>query len=409
MKIIWVTPQLPSLRSGGQVRQYNLIRYLSKHHKVVILSLKQPGEEQDIEVLQDLGIEVFTEQYTIPAIRGIWINRIKSWLQLLGDPKPQFASVYPIAYLEEKFKYILRVSHPDIIYIELLFAAPLSKLAGNIIWILDEQNVESLNLERQLATEGRIFRRIWGKIESYKLGKWETYWVKSATACTVVSKDDLIRIKRMAPEVPITVIPNGVDTTLFSSSLEKGSSRQDMVFFGTLGYAPNRDALLYFCREILPLIHNKFPELRLNVIGPHAPTEIKELHHLQGINVLGYVDDIRPYLLNAAVCLVPLRSGGGTRLKILEAMAAGVPVVSTTIGAEGLDVLDRKNILLADSPKAFATAIFQLLENPDLAAQISEQARNLVETKYDWKIIGQQLEEFYRQVLLKKNKISIQL
>ncbi len=395
MRILWVTPQLPSRRTGGQVRQYYLLRYLCQRHQVTVLSLVQPAETGEVRPLHDLGIEVIPVPFAPPSPLGGWRNRMRSWSQLLFDPWPCYARTYPLEGLRKRLRDVLRESPPDILDLEHLFSAPLGNATGGRPWALVEYNIESRRTERQVRQAATPARRLAGWIEMQKIRRWERLWARRATVCIAVSEADADELRAMAPDTPVFIVPNGVDTAHFAPPKENPGQRAGLLFFGNLGYSPNADAVAYFCREIFPLIRLHFPEVTLSIVGPNAPQEVVTLGELPGIHYVGFVEDIRPYLWSAFICVVPLRVGGGTRLKILEAMAAECPVVSTPIGAEGLDLLNERDLLIAETPSAFASRVLDLLRHPDRCRDLAEQGRKTVAGRYDWRVIAPCLEEAY--------------
>ncbi len=190
MKVLWVTPQLPSRRTAGQVRQYYLLKYLCQRHQVKVLSLVQPTETGDIRPLQDLGIEVIPVPFTPSLPSGGWRNRIRSWGQLLFDPWPHYARTYPLEGLRRRLSDVLRELSPDILQLEHLFMAPLGNATDGRPWVLAEQNVESRKAERQARQATTLPRRLAGWIETQKVRRWERLWVRRAPVCIAVSEAD---------------------------------------------------------------------------------------------------------------------------------------------------------------------------------------------------------------------------
>ncbi|GAJ23971.1 unnamed protein product, partial [marine sediment metagenome] len=192
-------------------------------------------------------------------------------------------------------------------------------------------------------------------------------------------------VHAVAPESKVAVIPNGVDIRYFESSAEAKSMERPeaLLFIGSMAYAPNQDAVFFFHREVWPLLEANFPDLKWWIVGRDPSAEVQSLASTN-IRVTSWVEDVRPYMAASQAMVVPLRSGGGSRLKILEAMAARLPVVSTTIGAEGLSVSDGKDILLADESRQFADTVTRLFQEPSLAQRMRTNGRHLVEARYDW-------------------------
>jgi glycosyltransferase involved in cell wall biosynthesis len=202
-----------------------------------------------------------------------------------------------------------------------------------------------------------------------------------------------------APQARTAVVPNGVDLDFFRAGATPAvRAPTTLLFFGAIDYHPNTDAMLFFAREVMPLLRSRVPRVRLCIVGRRPPEAVTALRG-PDVEVAGAVEDVRPYLERAAVVIVPLRLGGGTRLKILEALAMGKAVVSTTLGAEGLDVVPDRDLLLADDPATFAAQIRRLLDDPELAARIGAAGRRVVEARYGWGASVERLSAFYGEVL----------
>jgi glycosyltransferase involved in cell wall biosynthesis len=227
---------------------------------------------------------------------------------------------------------------------------------------------------------------------------WEPKMALLCDKSIVVSDIDKILLKSLEPMLDISVVPNGVDTKGYLPYPldERG---ENILIVGSMDYEPNADAVKYFCNQIFPYIKEKIPECTLTIVGKNPPVEILRLDADPRIMVKANVEDVRPYYKEALISAVPLRSGGGTRLKILESMALGTPVVSTSIGCEGLEVKNGCHILIADEAEDFANKICNLMTSSMLWHDISRRARELVEEKYDWAGITKGLESIYEELL----------
>jgi len=212
--------------------------------------------------------------------------------------------------------------------------------------------------------------------------------------CLVVSPDEARLLKKAVPAAKLSIIENGVDCANLRP-LPPALNSSQLLFVGVMAYPPNADAVVHFCKSILPLIRRAIPEVRLTVVGHAPPMEVQTLASSGEVSVTGFVNDPIPYYAGASVCVVPLRAGGGTRLKILEAMALGRPVVTTSIGCEGLDVTDGEHLLIGDTAADFAQQVVRLLSEQELRNRIVVAARSLVEKRYDWTIIADKLARAY--------------
>jgi polysaccharide biosynthesis protein PslH len=229
--------------------------------------------------------------------------------------------------------------------------------------------------------------------------------ISSFDRSLAMSEPDSEHLRKLAPDAVIEVVPNGVDVDYFSAMREArskrwhGSKEPVVLFTGNLTYPPNIDAIIYFSREVWPEIRKRLPGARFVAVGlGPPPLQLRSLTHGTGIELHPSVPDVRPFFAQAAAAVVPIRFGSGTRLKILEAMAAGVPVVSTSIGAEGLDVRDNHNLLLADSPADFADAVLKLLLDGPLMERVTDAGYHTVREVYDWKIIGRDFGAMLQQM-----------
>jgi sugar transferase (PEP-CTERM/EpsH1 system associated) len=261
--------------------------------------------------------------------------------------------------------------------------------------ILFTHNVEAEIWRRHAETEQRPVRK-WLYSQQWKrMLRFEGRTVARFDRVLAVSDVDRETLQRLYPRelgAPVSVIPTGVDTKYFAPHPEDPAGRRRLVFTGSMDWLPNADGVLYFCREILPRIREAEPEVTFTIVGRSPTPDVRRLAEDHGIEVTGRVEDVRPYLARSAVYVVPLRIGGGTRLKIFEAMSAGRAVVSTTIGAEGLPAEHGRHLHLADSPQSFADSVVTLLRDGDARRRIEREARALVTERYDWAAAAVHLE-----------------
>jgi glycosyltransferase involved in cell wall biosynthesis len=231
--------------------------------------------------------------------------------------------------------------------------------------------------------------------------RFEEETIRRFEGVLAVSEADRETFTRLYPGAaahPIHVVPTGVDTAFFapdSDAPEAASpaGSKTLIFTGSMDWLPNEDAMLFFCRDVLPLVRAEESDVKLSIVGRAPTPAVKRLAAEHGVTVTGRVDDVRPYMREAAVYIVPLRIGGGTRLKIFEAMAMAKAVVSTTVGAEGLPVTGGEHLLLADEPRGFARAVVRLLRDLEKRRSVEQAARQLVVAKYDWSVVAGDLEE----------------
>jgi len=253
-----------------------------------------------------------------------------------------------------------------------------------------DQSERISHIERNLISSLRTW------IFARQLFKWEPSYAQKFDRCFVVSETERKTLLSRNSRLKVDVVPNGTDTKEYQP-LELNHGSRALLFIGSMSYAPCVDGAVYFCNQILPYIRKEFRDIQVWIVGADPSPDVIRLAD-KDTHITGYVEDVIPYYQRSKVCVVPLRAGGGTRLKILEAMALGRPVVSTTIGCEGLDVVDGQHLLIADEPEQFAKHTIRLLTDTALYGRIAGQARELVAKKYDWDVIAEQSLEAFNEL-----------
>jgi glycosyltransferase involved in cell wall biosynthesis len=265
--------------------------------------------------------------------------------------------------------------------------------------ILGFFDANSSRFSRISKIQSNPYRKIRNRLFSIMVDRWESKTAQRFDSLEVVSELDRKMLHHLNPRIRIDVIPNGVDTNLYQP-LPRQVETPTLLFIGKMDYFPCTDAVLFFSKEIFPLVQRGLPRTKLLIVGDNPPPEILQLES-ESTHVTGRVKDILPYYQRSSVCVVPLRAAGGTRLKILEAMALGRPVVSTSIGCEGLDIINEEHLLVADTPERFSEQIIRLLTDHDLYCGISANARQLVLSRYDWDSIANRMSSVYAELVNK--------
>jgi glycosyltransferase involved in cell wall biosynthesis len=273
--------------------------------------------------------------------------------------------------------------------------------------ICDWHNIESELLRRYSERESGLLRKAYAGRTARLMGEFERRATLEFDAHVLVSERDAARLRALNPDACIFVIENGVDTAYYSDAqIEKAAAtrieapgRNRIVFVGSMDYHANIDGAINFAREVWPRLHDRQPDLVFSIVGRNPAPEVRALAQIPGIEVTGTVADVRPFYREAIAAIAPLNVGGGSRLKILEAMAAGIPVVSTTLGAEGLEVQHGKNILIADTNEQLVAAIISIVENEDRRKELGTAGRALVADHYDWSRLGATLFSAYKRLL----------
>jgi glycosyltransferase involved in cell wall biosynthesis len=384
MRILDVCPRLPvPTDSGGSIRVFSLIKGLSQTEEVDILGIEfEKIRDNDLAQLKGHCRKIFFAPWKYkPKLlqMGAIFKRV-----LTGEP---FETKYTDS--EELRRLLYKVTSEedyDIIIIEhsvnarFLFSLYPQHGAKTV---LSTHNTGFMQYYRMYQFERKLYKKLKLLLTWLPMRSWEPKIAARFDKIVSVSESDKNLLLSRNPNLDIAVVPNGVDTRTYRPfPLE--SREKNILLIGSMDYKPNVDAALFFCREIFPLMKKSHPACTLTIIGKTPPVEIRRLNEEPGVEFKGDVDDVRPYYQKALVSVVPLRSGGGTRLKILEAMALGTPAVSTSIGCEGLHVENNRNILIADNPADFAQQITNLITDVELWNRISRNGRTLVEGNYDW-------------------------
>jgi polysaccharide biosynthesis protein PslH len=394
LKILYVAYEIPCFPggTGGQTRQYNLLKYLSMHHEFHYVGLRIEGDQLDI--VKTVFRKIFMpERSPFNRVVTFVAKRIPhGFPRAVQELEGQRTIIKPLILkaLRDECYDLIHVEHTNIAHWLHGIEVPLPK-------IMVAHNVKTIMWQRyaELAT-GLAKRTLTRDYERFK--GYEGRYLKEYDAIVAMSNADKDQIVGLCGAgVETFVVPNGVDPQYFTPA-NAPTLPGSLVFTGSMAHPPNNEAALYFCREIFPKIRARVPSSKLAIVGSSPSTEVRRLAEDGNVTVTGFVDDTRPYLASAAVVIVPLLSGSGTRLKIMEAMAMGKVIVSTSIGAEGIDYTDGENILIADSPEAFADTVLHLMANPAKCAQIGANARKLVEDRYSWDILAVKVEEVYASV-----------
>ncbi len=316
--------------------------------------------------------------------------------------KPFHAVNYYSRKFEKILQRLLRSKTFDIVQIGYLHMAQyIRSIPRKIPVLLDTPNAEHLLMHRYFEAEENLLKKFYLFYQAEKVKRYEKKMCGRFDRCLAVSEMDREALTLVCDEKAVfSVIPNGVDVKYYTPKLSEEPYCTDLIHHGTMSGYMNVDATIYFCKNILPYIRREIRDVKLTIAGTNPDKTLVKLAHFdENIVLTGAVDDMRPYVWGSKVVIVPLRIGGGTRLKILEAMAQGKPVVSTSVGCEGLEVTPDKDIIVADDPKEFANRTVELLKDEGLRLKIGVNGRKLVESKYDWKIIVEKLYSVYQEVI----------
>lgn len=385
MRILFLSTWFPyPLDQGSKIRAYYLLKSLSEQHEVALVSYEdvelKPEWHQHIR-------EMCARVFTLPR-KPFAVSRLKSWLGWLS-PRP---SAVIGMYSDEMAELVRRVSSdwkPHVVVALTFVTAPYALKMPGVLKVIDIDNYMARMLMEAIPMANSVAGALRRRLAYIKFLHYEKGLYRKFDLCLAVTSTDrelVIRELKLAPR-QVVVVPNGVDFSWYrcNTTVQEADT---LIYNGALTYQANFDAMEYFLRAIFPKIIDRYPRARLKITGRTEGVKLDGLRLNDHVQFTGYVEDIRPVVASSAVCVAPLRMGGGTRLKILEAMALGVPVVSTTKGAEGLDVQHEKHLLMADAPDEFAREVIRLLETPQLRKEIAQSALEFVKFRYDWNRIG---------------------
>jgi glycosyltransferase involved in cell wall biosynthesis len=397
MRILIVTDGSPyPIVSYEAVRIHNLVRHLAREHQVWLAALVLSHEE--VEGVLHMrkfcrGVEsaVYRRRHPVAhlpvllryALAGRPPELVFHWSAELARKINRLASTVDFDVVQIEHSY-------NALYLEAL--PPDSHCKRILVF----RNVVFDQYARIFRVEWRPVRKIRALLHSVIMGRWEPRYAQRFDCCIALSKADRHLLVARNPRLQIDVVPNGTNTELLRP-LPVENTVPVLLFVGTMNYTANVDAVVYFCRETLPRIRQSISGVETWIVGKDPLPEVQQLNG-DGVYVTGRVEDVVPYYRQSTVCVVPLRAGSGTRLKILESMALGRPVVSTTLGCEGLEVVDGEHLLIADSPEQFAASTVRLLTDRALYQHITSNARQLVVNRYDWDVIASQLLDIYSEV-----------
>ena len=390
MNILIVNDSLPyPLTYGAAVRVYNFVKHLSKSNTVSLIAFRDSCDtEESINHLRQYCKNVILVDHHLSSKT----KRLRQLRAALSTASSLYYE-YSCPNFQRKLDELVNNEPFDCIQLEFSFMAHYD-LDSKIFACLDEHNVEFNIHYRFYQQESNPARRLYRYLEYRKVKAEEIRLAKTFDHIFYPSKVDADTMRNYLSQ-NISVVPNGVDIEYFQPS-ENGSGGP-FLYFGAMNYGPNIDGVLYFTHEIWPLIRKRRPSAIFEIVGPNPPEQIKRLHGKYGIKVTGEVKDIRDPLHEASVIVVPLRIGSGTRLKILEAMAMGKAIVSTSIGAEGIEAKNEEHLTIADSPAAFADYCLELESNSGMRKAMGRKGRELVEQNYSWKAICQSVQRIYEQ------------
>ncbi len=396
MKILMLVPFLPNTSmSGGQTRWYNIIKYLSEKHQITLFSLiKDESEKRFIPELKKYckKVKVFKRSKSPWTFRNLFLTIFSPYpLLVVRNWSPKEKRAIKKELLEEKY---------DLIHAETFYVMPhIPKTA--IPSILVEQTIEYLVYKHHVDIKIPFLLKPLFMIDVLKLRFWEKYFWRKTNKLVAVSEEDKKIMQKLIPGIKVDIVPNGVDSKYFSS-YKKTKKYPPRILYGAANFKwlQNVEAVNLLLGEVWPKIKERMRDVKLWIVGKSIPSNICQLaKRTDDIEIAESVPDVRDTLKTATVMILPIRGPGGTRLKVLEALAAGLPVVSTSTGAAGLNLEHGRHVLISDTDQGLANATVKLLKNPELAKKIGRQGQGFVEKNYDWKVVVQLHDRIYKKVV----------
>lgn len=406
--ILWLSHLLPYPPKGGVMqRSYNLIRELSKYHDITLLAFNQ----RNILAHEDLpsAIDHFSQ-----FCKSVEVFEIRSESSLFNKLLTLIRGLFPwnaynTIWLEskqfsERLKCNLEKNKFDLIHVDTISLVPFVKDIKNIEMAINHHNIESLMMIRRACNEKNILKKIYFSIEGKKLKKFEGRYCRIFSINITCSSLDSERLLLHAKNITCIDVPNGVDLDYFNR-ISCQRAPHSLIFAGGLNWYPNYDAMKFFLEEIWPLLISEIPELTMTIIGASPPVWMLEMaKNSSNLRVLGFVDDVRPYLSEAQIYVCPIRDGGGTKLKVLDALAMQLPLVADPISCEGIAVVEGETVLYATSANDYLEKIKYLLRNKDSYEKLTLNGRALIESKYSFISLGKKLAAIYENQI-KQSKL----
>lgn len=401
MKVLWLSHLVPYPPKGGVLqRSYNLLKQASSWAEVDLVALRQRSMQSTNDALEEAldnlrAVCHFVTTFDIPT-DGSGLAWTAMTVANLARRRPYDSAWLKSRALAGFIRARVDWARYDVVHVDTIGMIQYVPAVHRHRVVLNHHNVESHMMARRACRESNPFRKLYFWLDSRKLDRLERLVCPQVGSNVVVSALDAERLRSNAGPVRTDVVDNGVDTDYFVPKTPPGTG-DGLVFAGGMSWYPNREAMDYFVREIWPRVKESRPTLPATIVGRHPSPAVRQAGQNHGVEVTGWVDDVRPYLDRAAVYVCPILDGGGTRLKILDALAMAKPLVATRMAVEGLELEEGKHYVRAESPGQFETQIERLLDQPELRRTLAMNGRRLVEDRYSWSAIGKKMKAAYQR------------
>ncbi len=400
MRILWLkTELLHPIDKGGKIRTYQMLKQLKKEHQITYLTLDDGTAETDA---LEKANEYAHETITIPHQTAAKFSP-KFYFELtnnLVSELPYFMQKYVSKAMLKEVEKRANRDNFDVVVCDFLMPAVNMPEKIEIPIVLFQHNVEAMIWRRHFEVQKNALKKAYLKVQWRKSFDYERETCRKFDFVVAVSREDSETMRREYGIKNIADVATGIDTEFFAPDGNVAKDEFNLVFTGSMDWLPNEDAIRWFTKEIFPFVKQKIPQVSLTVVGRNPfPSLIEASKKDSSITVTGRVPDVRPFMNKASVYIIPIRIGGGTRLKVYEAMAMKLPIVSTRVGAEGLPVRDGKEILLRDTPHEFAEAIVNLLTEKNTAKKLGSEAAKTVREKFGWETVADDFAEICEQAI----------
>lgn len=407
MRVLWLSHLIPYPPKGGVLqRSYHLLKEVAKHHDVDLLAFHQPNLMGPLVSSLDEGIKE-AQQVLNGFCKKVEFVEISSQQVRFGNYFLALKSLftqdpYNINWLKSPeytkvLRELLQSSDYDLVHFDTISLVPYFNLVGKIPTVLDHHNIESHMLIRRAENESNVLKKWYFRQEGLRLETFEKQFCPQFSLNITCSEIDKQRLRGIAPASWVEEVPNGVDVNYFKPdrSVEQG---KNLIFIGTLNWYPNIEAVRFLAHELWPSLKKEVPGISIDIIGAEPPEDIVRLSETDSdFRVHGFVDDILPFMNKAAIYVCPIMDGGGTKLKVLDALSMEKALVAHEIACEGIRVQNEKNVIFAQSVDEYVDAIKLLIENKQLRQTMGVEARKLVEDKYAYEMVGENLSDLYEQ------------
>lgn len=408
MKVLMLWNQIPSPYTGTGIPAFNLLRQLRTQHEFTLIAFQNNIKEMNcFRDIQQICHKVETapleEPQTLMKLLFYTTKNTFSLQNILSNNRTLF-NYYYSPLMHNKIREMLISQEFDVIYTDLPMAFYIQKL--RVPKVVHELDCATEMYRQRFTRRQNIWSKLFQGLQYLKVRSFEKNVLRRFNTCVIVNKRDGESLKRLCPDLNMILIPNGVDTEYF---IPRGGQEKPatLTFIGDMSYPPNVDAIQYFYRDIYGKLKSKLNEINLYIVGRNPTREIRALSCDSTVTVTGYVEDVRPYISSASVIIAPFISGTGIKNKILEAMASGKPVISTSIGVDGIEAVSGKDVIIADEAEVFINSVINLLSDSNLRKIIGENGRRFVEANYSWAEMAKRLDQTFHKVVNGYNEQTI--